>query len=200
MRAPPLSRLLISDQSRCPDWRAALAAAKHSAGSRARQSVGLILRDYDFPARAELAQDMATYCAREKLYFAIAGDARLAAKHGAAFHCPSYLLARPAARLGRALACDFAAVHNRAQLRQAAKAGFGNVFLSPVFATQSHIGAPPLGVIRARALAKLASHYGLRAYALGGMNEATWERLDGQSQAFQGFGAIDAFVTNPPAP
>jgi thiamine-phosphate pyrophosphorylase len=195
MRARPLSRLVLSDQNRCPDWRAALTIAKRETA----HPVGLILRDYDLPERAALAEDMASYCAREKIYFAIAGDARLAAKHRAGFHCPSYLLSRPAARLGRALACDFAAAHNPAQIHQAARAGFGSVFVSPVFATQSHAGAQTLGVVRARALAQLARQLGLRAYALGGMKKTTWQRLNGQSGTFHGFGAIDAFVSNSPA-
>ena len=147
MRAPNLSRLVLSDQERCPDWRAALAVA--TVGSS--PNVGLILRDYHLPQRAELARDMAAHCARENIYFAVAGDARLAAQYGAAFHCPSHLLASPAARLGRALACDFAAVHNETQMRQAAKAGFGSILLSPVFATKSHPTARPLGSLRARA-------------------------------------------------
>lgn len=190
MRAQNLSRLVLSDQERCPNWRAALAMARRGSS----QTVGLILRDYGLPQRAELARDMAAHCARENIFFAVAGDARLAAKCGAAFHCPSHLLASPAARLGRALACDLAAVHNETQMHQAAKAGFGSVLLSPVFATKSHPNARPLGSLRARALAQLGREKGLHVFALGGMNEISWRRLNAQRLLFQGYAAIDAFV------
>ena len=84
MSAPPF--LMLSDLTRQPDWRAAVTAQP--------RSVGLVLRDYDHHARAEMAAEMARLCHGQGRYFSIAGDARLAAKHGAAFHCPSHMLAR----------------------------------------------------------------------------------------------------------
>ncbi|MBT5157669.1 MAG: thiamine phosphate synthase [Rhodobiaceae bacterium] len=195
MPAQTISRWVFSDQHRCPDWRAALALASGAGAHK----VGLILRDYAHPERPQLARDMAAYCARERFTFAIAGDASLAAKYGAGFHCPSYLLPRAAARLGPARAQDLAAVHNQAQIHQAGEAGFGKVFLSPVFATQSHRGVQPLGPLRAHALARFARQKGLQVFALGGMSEAGLHRLDPQKTIFQGFGAIDAFAPNKPA-
>lgn len=180
----PPRAVLFSDRHRCPDWRAALAAAP--------KGCGLILRDYDAAGRAALAHEMAAFCRRERRFFGIAGDHRLARHLGAAFHCPSYLLAHPLHH-GRLTAHDTAAVHNPRELRRAFACGFKHVFISPVYATKSHEGAKELGIIRARALAQSARRLGIHAHALGGMTFARLHRLNGTDPAWEGFGAIEAF-------
>ncbi len=177
--------MFLSDRLRCPDWRAAL----HRAGP----GCGLVLRDYDAPARAQMAAEMAGFCAAQGRFFAIAGDRRLAQKHGAALHCPSYLVPRAVLR-GAVGGRDTAAVHNACQLRQAAKAGFKTVLISPVFASNSHPGGRGLGVVRARALALTARQLGLSPLALGGLSHAALARLNGTAPIFDGFAAIDAFA------
>ena len=180
----PAPFLMLSDADRLPDWQALIAAHP--------SAVGLVLRDYAHPKRAHLAAQMAQACRKQGRYFSVAGDARLAASVGAAFHCPSYMLARPALRHGRAAPQDSAAVHNMAELIAAQRAGFRSVLIAPAFATRSHPGARPLGAMRAAVLLRAARQMGLAAYAMGGMGWARWRRLGG-FKAASGFAAIDAF-------
>jgi len=194
MFVPPF--LMLSDLTRQSGNQADWGAELQAAISAQPLCVGLVLRDYAHPARAELAAHLAASCRRQGRYFSIAGDARLAARYGAAFHCPSFMLAR--SHLQRApqrapLRSDTAAVHNMAELITAKRAGFGAVLISPVFATASHAAAKPLGVARAVPLLRAARHMGMRAYALGGMNGQSWHRLGGFGVA-DGFAAIDAFA------
>jgi thiamine-phosphate pyrophosphorylase len=181
---------LFSDRHRCADWRAGL----HRAGPHC----GLILRDYDAPSRATMAAEMAAFCASENRSFSVAGTLDLAQGHYAGFHCPSYLLRRPLKFGLKDSAIDksisSAAVHNLAELYAAKKAGIKRVFISPVFATNSHIGARGLGVIRAQNLARAAQNMGLVPLALGGMDAQKLRRLNGAQGLFAGLGAIDAFA------
>lgn len=191
MTAPshqPASLFFLSDRHRAPDWRAAL--------RRGGPNCGLILRDYDAPDRAALAEDMRIACRAEKRFFAIAGDRKLAARMGAAFHCPSYLLRRPLRHglLGSLGPHDTAAVHNEGELIAAARAGFRRVFIAPIFPTRSHIGQVALGPVRARRLACHARALGLVPLALGGLDAKRLKRLNGAAAVFYGLGAIDAFA------
>jgi thiamine-phosphate pyrophosphorylase len=182
---PHHMRLFLSDRGRVPDWRTAILRGRAS---------GLILRDYDAADRAAMANDMRRFCRAYGVSFAIAGDARLAQACGAGFHCPSYMLARPAARLGRANNTDTAAVHNEPELLAAARAGFKSVLISPAFPTASHKNAPALGVLRMQQLARKARALGLAPLALGGMGARNWRRLQGIGEpVFAGYAAIDAF-------
>lgn len=194
MFAPPF--LMLSDLTRQPDWRAAVTAQP--------LCVGLVLRDYAHHTRAAVAAEMAALCRQQGRYFSIAGDARLAVKHGAAFHCPSFMLARPQLRpvpmtgLGDGSATGkannhTAAAHNMSELMAAKRAGFVAVLVSPVFPTTSHPDGAPLGVLRAVPLLRAARQMGLRAYALGGMDMQRWHRLGGFAMA-DGFAAIRAFA------
>ena len=81
-----------------------------------------------------------------------------------------------------------APVHSYAQIRRAERDGTGLLFLSPVFPTRSHLGAPTLGLARFAWLARRAP---LPVIALGGMNEARWHRL--ASFGAYGWAGIDAF-------
>ena len=186
MHAPVI--FMLSDAPRQADWRAALAHQP--------RHVGLVLRDYEHAARAQLAADMAAFCRRQNRAFAIAGDWRLARQYGAAFHCPSFMLRRAALRGGLARACDSAAVHSHAELIAAKQAGFGRVFIAPIFATQSHKGARPLSLWRALPLLRAARRLGFSAYALGGMSDVSWHRLGGL-RAADGYAAIGAFQAAP---
>jgi thiamine-phosphate pyrophosphorylase len=57
--------------------------------------------------------------------------------------------------------------HDAAELRRALRAGADVIFLSPVFATASHPGAPSLGIFRWAALAKRCP---AKIGALGGIS------------------------------
>jgi thiamine-phosphate pyrophosphorylase len=81
-----------------------------------------------------------------------------------------------------------APVHGQAEIRTAERAGADLLFLSPVFATSSHIGARPLGLAR---FAWLARRTPLPVIALGGMNRERGRRL--ASFGAYGWAGIDAW-------
>jgi thiamine-phosphate pyrophosphorylase len=80
-----------------------------------------------------------------------------------------------------------APAHDRREAIAGTRAGAAYLFVSPVFATRSHPGAPALGIRRALAIAR-----GLPAnvIALGGMTERRWRYRAG----FDGWAAIDAWI------
>lgn len=80
-----------------------------------------------------------------------------------------------------------APAHDLAEIRAAEAAGADLIFLSPVFATNSHPGAEPLGPERFAALARETD---LPVIALGGMNA---ERAEGLGGAY-GWAGIDAWI------
>lgn len=80
-----------------------------------------------------------------------------------------------------------APAHDLAEIRAAEAAGARLVFLSPVFATRSHPGAPALGPDR---FAALAAQTELPVIALGGMSEARFAAL----RNAYGWAGIDAFT------
>jgi thiamine-phosphate pyrophosphorylase len=80
-----------------------------------------------------------------------------------------------------------ASVHNMSELARAHQIGANLIFLSPVFATRSHPGAPSLGTIRFATLARLS---GPPVIALGGMTPKRFRRL--APLGAYGWAAIDA--------
>jgi thiamine-phosphate pyrophosphorylase len=80
-----------------------------------------------------------------------------------------------------------APVHELAELREAQNAGAAAVFVSPVFASRSHPGAPVLGVDGFEAFASKAP---MPAIALGGMNAQRFGLL---KRAY-GWAGIDAWL------
>jgi thiamine-phosphate pyrophosphorylase len=82
-----------------------------------------------------------------------------------------------------------APVHDQAQIRAAERDGADLLFLSPVFATNSHPDARPLGLAR---FAWLARRTALPVIALGGMNAARGRRL--ASFGAYGWAGIDAWA------
>ncbi|MFN3943646.1 MAG: thiamine phosphate synthase [Allosphingosinicella sp.] len=87
-------------------------------------------------------------------------------------------------RRGRGLVT--ASAHDLGELRAAGRMGARLVFLSPVYPTRSHPGAPALGP---RRFARLARRTKLPVIALGGMDAAKARRLGGA----YGWAAIDAW-------
>ncbi|WP_338502110.1 thiamine phosphate synthase [Sphingomonas kaistensis] len=111
----------------------------------------------------------------------VSRDAVLAADLGAAFvHNPT----GPSGALPFSLS-----VHHEAEVREAAQRRPAFVFVSPLYATRSHPGAPALGVEEAARLAALA---GCPAYALGGVTRSNGEKLIARGWA--GWAAIDAWA------
>ncbi|KQN24914.1 thiamine monophosphate synthase [Sphingomonas sp. Leaf33] len=82
-----------------------------------------------------------------------------------------------------------AAAHDRAEIVAAVRAGVDAVFVSPVFATRSHVGARGLGVVRFGLLMRGAR---VPVIALGGMDARRVRRL--RAMGVWGWAGIDAWV------
>ena len=172
---------LVTDTLRLPDPLAA--AARLPRGS------GVLFRHYDHPMRAALAGRLAALCRRRGLLLVVAGDERLASHvRATGLHLPEARMAEAAGRPARGGGLITAAAHSRAAVARAARFGFDAVFLSPVFATQSHPGETGLGTA---GFARIARGAPLAVYALGGITAANADALTGSGAA--GLAAIGAF-------
>ena len=148
----------------------------------------VIFRDYDVADRHQKAAITADLCRQRGLLFYLAGDPALAATLGAdGVHLPSALAHKLDARPSQKLVS--VACHDPADIARARQLKADSVFLSPVYATKSHPGAPFLG--REKFL-QLASSAEMPVVALGGVNAMNAETLRGQNVC--GFGAIGAFL------
>lgn len=153
----------------------------------------VILRHPDPAERERLARHLLGICRSRDLRLMIAGDAPLANTIGAGgLHLPEQLL-RYGRRGWRGMRRPgwlvTAAAHSPAAIQRAARAGVDAVLLSPVFATASHPGAKPLGLLK---FARLVRQSPVPVYALGGISAATAPRLAGTGAA--GFAAIDGLL------
>lgn len=81
-----------------------------------------------------------------------------------------------------------APAHDRREALAAVRAGTGILFVSPVFPTRSHPGAPALGVARA---ARIGRGLRVQVVALGGMDARRFRALRGRG--FAGWAGIDAW-------
>lgn len=186
----PAPLWLVSDPVRLPDPCAAAARLPRGAGVLAR---GL--------APAVLAR-LAVLARRRGLSLLLAGDGRAALAVGAGLHMPDRRPTRGvlpvlAARRrcpGRILLS--LAVHGADRAGRIRRLRPDLVFLSPLFATRSHPGAPSLGPLRWAAIAR---GLGVPAIALGGVTARTMRRVPRQAA---GFAAIDGLapesVAHPP--
>ena len=133
----------------------------------------VIFRHYGAPDRSVLAMKLAVICRVNRLTLLVAGDPALAIKARAGLHLPDGLARAPSPlirgwkRRGAPLT---AAAHDRAGVIRAARLGCDAVLLSPVFATLSHPGAKPLGLLAFRRLAHGAK---LGVIALGGIDRTS---------------------------
>lgn len=82
--------------------------------------------------------------------------------------------------------------HDRREAIAGQRAGAALLFVSPVFPTRSHPGAPALGSVRA---ARVARGLGVRVIALGGMEARRWRRV--RALGFYGWAGIDAWASGP---
>jgi thiamine-phosphate pyrophosphorylase len=102
--------------------------------------------------------------------------------------CAGNLLPGSDGAHGRASAgVSTASAHNLRELRAAERRGADLLFLSPVFATRSHPGRPPIGALRFALLARQAR---VPVVALGGMDAEQFQRLRGA----YGWAGIDAWL------
>jgi thiamine-phosphate pyrophosphorylase len=144
---------------------------------------GVIFRHYhlDAAARKFLFGQVMRMCRRRGHVLLLAGDERTAMRwHADGFHQRSQ-------RASRLL--HSAPVHDAREIAGVKAARPDLVFLSPIFATNSHPGARPLGPLSFNRIAKLASPSHI--IALGGMNRRNAQMLS--PRLIDGWAAIDAF-------
>jgi len=144
---------------------------------------GVIFRHYHLKAaaRKSLFGQVMRICRRRGHVLMLAGDERTAMHwHADGFHQRS----RRAARL-----LHSAPIHDTREIAGVKAARPDLVFLSPIFATNSHPGVRSLGPLSFNRLAKLASSS--RIIALGGMNRRNAQMLS--PRLIHGWAAIDAF-------
>lgn len=149
---------------------------------------GVVLRDDDAPDRRALGEDLAQLCRARHLGLVVAVDVRLAARLGAGLHIRNGRRPLASGQRRRRRALLTSSAHDLPSLRRAALAGVDLVFLSPVFATGSHPGVHPLGLLR---WARLATRAGVPVAVLGGVNGKTLRGKPGWLPAAAG--AIEAF-------
>lgn len=155
-----------------------------SAARLPRGLAGIVLRHDDEPDPAALGRALARICRERRLRLVVAGDIRLARALQAGVHLRGGRWPGPVRRRGLVSS----SAHSRAELTRARRAGADLVFLSPAFATASHVGAPGLGPVR---WAGLAHGAGLPVLALGGMTGRLAQRLP---RFCAGAGAIGALA------
>lgn len=179
-----IALIAMTDPERLPDAEAALRALPRGAA--------LIWRAYEDDASPARFRRLTALAHRHGITLLVAGRPALAARTGTmGIHLPERELRRVrsgsyviphrfhAARLALTAAC-----HSEIAIRLAAKAGADAVLISPVFATKSHAGAKPFGLLRFAHLARLARSLGLLPYALGGItSERQVRRLKGTGAA-----------------
>lgn len=159
--------------------------------SRLPRGAALVLRHTD-PAQLEaLATRIKAPAHALGLKVLISGDVRLAIK----LKCDGVHLSQRTAKRGplriQGFRPDFlisAAAHDGLSLRRATRAGCALVMLSPVFATDSHPKAKPLGLLR---FSRMAGNSDGNVIGLGGITPAYAKRLS-LSPAF-GIAAIGAW-------
>ena len=143
---------------------------------------GVVFRHYHLATlqRRALFAKVLRICRRRGHILLLAGDARTALRwHADGFHQRSP---------GHTGLVHSAPVHNAREIKQAKSSRPDLLFLSPLFDTNSHPGARPLGPLMFQRLAKLAEPR--RVIALGGMTRQTAVMLGPRS--IHGWAAIDA--------
>jgi thiamine-phosphate pyrophosphorylase len=175
------SLVLMTDDDRLADPCAAASRLPH--GSL------VVVRARTPEHRARLAAALARIARARELVLVVADDPGLVARLG------SHGVHFPEARAGeiaywRARRPDWLITASAHSLRAAARdARFGAdaVFMSPIFATESHVGRAPLGPLRLRMMTQIVD---VPVYALGGINQLTARQLRGAKIA--GIAAIGA--------
>jgi thiamine-phosphate pyrophosphorylase len=202
--------LLLSDEKRLPDPLAALDRLPRGAGlvfrhygalggaGRQNQRPGAYAAAGSFvsgafaPGREALARALVVKARARGIRVLVAGDARMAARVGAAgLHLPEARLGTPLA-LGpmrrRKSTIVTIAAHSLRTVFRAARLGADAAVLGPVFPTASHPGATPLGPLR---FARFCRKSPIPVYAIGGIGPETALRLkDSGAIGFAGIGAI----------
>ena len=144
---------------------------------------GVVFRHYHLATlqRHALFAQVLRICRRRGHILLLAGDARTALRwHADGFHHHSH---------GHTGLLHSAPVHNAREIADVKRSNTDLLFLSPLFDTNSHPGARPLGPLMFQRLAKLVGPR--RVIALGGMTRQSAHMLG--PRTIHGWAAIDAF-------
>lgn len=90
---------------------------------------------------------------------------------------------------GRTMGMRTWPAHDRREARAGVAAGADALFVSPLYPTRSHPGAPAIGPVAAR---RIARGLATPIIALGGMDAKKWRRI--RRLGFHGWAAIDAWT------
>lgn len=151
--------------------------------ARMPRGSGFIYRHYHLPDAERIARFFALERrARARGHVVILADSALTALEWGA----DGTYGAPRALHPRRDLLTLATVHDMGEIAQANRIGADAAILSPAFATNSHPGAPTLGPLKWRMLARYAQ---MPVIALGGMNAhkarrlgaARWAAIDGLS-------------------
>lgn len=145
---------------------------------------GVILRHYDDPQRAIIYYKIAKICRRRGHMLIIAGAQDW---QGARRNNGSRYVGRPIGLNGSSKRIILVGVHNAREIQRAKHARPSLYFLSPVFATDSHKGQRPLGILRFNQLAMLCD---APVIALGGMKASRASMI----KIACGYAAIDGLI------
>lgn len=173
LRRHPLPRIWLMTDERMGErlW---------AAIDRLPRGAGVVFRHYSLPhrQRKKLFARVAQVARRRRLVLVTAGNRWLGQSDGV--H-----------NRRRAVARRFhtAAVHSRAEIAQAGRAGVDLLFVSPVFPTRSHPKASALGPVR---LGLMIRGNRVPVIALGGVDTEQFRRLRGLD--LHGWAGIDAFL------
>jgi len=149
-------------------------------------NIGIIIRDYEHPHRAQYAK---TIRALTKNTVLVAKDVALAEKIKAdGVHLPQFMVNELAdVKAAHPEWVVTAAAHDMESTVQAERSGAHIVFLSPIFLTSSHPEQQPLKTAEILEITKKYTN----VYALGGINSYNLAML--AELGFAGFSAISAF-------
>lgn len=178
--------IFLTDDERVPDPLLAIAALPCNSL--------VIVRARDGHRRREIARAAARIAQRRGLWLSIAGDAALAAETAAdGLHLAEADTQKAPHHLSTHRGWFItAAAHSARAVWRAQTAGVHAVLLSPVFATQSHPGRPPLGLGRLGAIARASR---IPVYAMGGITAENVDRL--KHIPLAGIAAIGALIPSP---
>jgi thiamine monophosphate synthase len=151
----------------------------------------VILRDYDYVDRKVLAISLRKICRQQRIYFLVAGDFALASSIKAdGVHLPEYVLFDyRAARQLKKFSLITAACHTRKSLHRATAIGVDAALVSPVFKTNSHLGAKGMGI---HSYSRLIERCELAIITLGGISIRNAGKLKGLNS--DGIAAIDGIA------
>ena len=160
--------ILMTDDSRHADWLSAVRALPKGSA--------VIVRHRDACQRAVLAGELRGICRARRVMLLVADDPALAVRVRAdGVHLPEKSGQRVAPL--KALHPHWlvtTSAHGARAVEAASRAGADAVLIAPVFVTASHRGRESLGALR---FAALVSRSLVSAYALGGVNVGSIQRL-----------------------